>query len=166
MTVFDNENFQLSKHWIGVLEDDTIAFEKIHRILFKSLYNYAVKFLNDEDLADDVIQDLFIKIWETRKKIGNVDKVKSYFFTALRRQMLNKIRNENLRQLKLSNFEEADITFSQEEIVIKRENEIWSQSKVLSLHNQLPARQKEVIYLRYFENLSNQEIAHVMKIHY
>ncbi len=52
------------------LEGDTDAFRDIHRELFKGLYGYALKLLQDGDLANDAVQDLFVKIWVRRDTIG------------------------------------------------------------------------------------------------
>ena len=53
----------LEELWIRALEGDADAFRDIHRVLFKGLYNYALKLLQDSDLPNDAVQDLFVKIW-------------------------------------------------------------------------------------------------------
>jgi RNA polymerase sigma-70 factor (ECF subfamily) len=157
---------QLHYYWAGVLVNDNEAFKKIHSVLFNGLYNYALKFLNDEALAEDAVQELFVKIWVKRSSIGSITHVKSYFFTTLRRQMLNQLRNLKLKQLKIRTYNYPDIEFSREEIIIKEEHDAWLHQKIHELLNQLPARQREVVYLRYFENMSTTEITTVMKINY
>src|ERR1700674_5247291 len=93
---------QLSLWWQRAREGDTHAFSLIHKELFGGLYNYSVKLLQDRDLANDAVQELFVKIWTRREPIGKLSKVKPYFFTALRRQILNQLRNLQLRELKIS----------------------------------------------------------------
>lgn len=159
-------NDQLADLWQQVLEGDTIAFKQIHNELFDGLYNYALKVVEDEDLADDAVQDLFIKIWTKRSSIGNLEKVKQYFFSSLRRQLLNVLRNLNLRQLKIKAIKEPDIEFSPEEILIKAEHDQSIKAKLLELLSLLPERQKEVIYLHYFQSLDYSEIALIMEINY
>ena len=61
----------LEELWIGALEGDADAFRDIHRVLFKGLYNYALKLLQDSDLANDAVQDLFVKIW-VRSSTGRI----------------------------------------------------------------------------------------------
>ena len=60
----------LEELWIRALEGDADAFRDIHGALFKGLYNYALKLLQDGDLANDAVQDLFVKIWVRRGGIG------------------------------------------------------------------------------------------------
>ncbi len=157
---------QLERLWSKALEGDTDAFRDIHQELFKGLYGYALKLLQDRDLANDAVQDLFVKIWVRRVGIGPVNKVKSYFYTALRRQVLNQLRNLHLRELQIVGLPRPDIDFSPEEIVVRNEEYENLQSKIANLLNELPSRQKEVIYLRYFEDMDYPQIAEVMGINY
>jgi RNA polymerase sigma-70 factor (ECF subfamily) len=156
----------LEELWILALKGDADAFRDIHRALFKGLYNYALKLLQDGDLARDAVQDLFVKIWVRRDGIGTVQKIKPYFFTALRRQVLNQLRNLHHRELQIGGLPRPDIDFSPEEIVVRNEEYATLQNKIAALLNELPRRQKEVIYLRYFEEMDYTQIAEIMGIHY
>jgi RNA polymerase sigma factor (sigma-70 family) len=157
---------QLYDWWLQALEGDTHAFRRIHGELFGGLYDYALKLLQDSELADDAVQELFVKLWIKRGAIGTLRKVKPYFFTALRRQILNQLRNLQLRELRIGSLPRPDIDFSPEEIVVRNEEYLSLQNKIAALLNELPKRQKEVIYLHYFEEMDYAQIAEVMGIHY
>jgi RNA polymerase sigma factor (sigma-70 family) len=157
---------QLYDWWLQALEGDTHAFRRIHGELFGGLYDYALKLLQDSELADDAVQELFVKIWVKRGVIGTLRKVKPYFFTALRRQILNQLRNLQLRELRIGGLPRPDIDFSPEEIVVQNEEYLSLQTRIAALLNELPKRQKEVIYLHYFEEMDYAQIAEVMGIHY
>ena len=157
---------QLYDWWLRALEGDTHAFRLIHGELFGGLYDYALKLLQDSELADDAVQELFVKIWVKRSVIGTLRKVKPYFFTALRRQILNQLRNLQLRELRIGALPRPDIDFSPEEIVVQNEEYLSLQTRIAALLNELPKRQKEVIYLHYFEEMDYAQIAEVMGIHY
>ena len=159
-------NDQVEQWWNRALEGDTEAFRAIHQELFKGLYNYALKLLQNSELANDAVQDLFVKVWVRRASIGQVRKIKPYFFTALRRQALNQLRDSQLRALQIGGLPRPDIDFSPEEIVVRNEEYVNLQNKIAVLLNELPQRQKEVIYLRYFEEMDYNQIAEVMGIHY
>lgn len=152
--------------WQQSLEGDSHAFYYIHRELFKGLYNYALKLLQDNDLANDAVQELFVKVWVKRSRIGKLQKVKPYFYTAIRRQIINQLRNLQLRELKISRIPRPDIDFSPEEIVVKNEEYLSLQKKISELLNELPKRQKEVIYLHYFEEMDYAQISDIMGINY
>ena len=160
----DNET--LLTWWQQSLHNDTASYGYIHAALFSGLYNYAAKILNDDALADDAVQDLFIKIWNKRSTIGLLQKVKPFFYTVLRRQIFNQLRDLKLRNFKISFITQPDIEFSQEEILIKKEDDAGFKEKILSLLNALPRRQKEVIYLHYFDNMSLKQISIVMDINH
>lgn len=157
---------QLSLWWQQSRGGDSQAFSCIHRELFNGLYSYALKLLQDNDLANDAVQELFARIWMKRDTIGTLSKVKPYFFTALRRQILNQLRKLHLRELKISRMARPDIDFSPEEIVVRTEEYLSLQNKIAELLNGLPKRQKEVIYLHYFEDMDYTQIAAIMGIHY
>ena len=157
---------QLHDWWLLALEGDTRAFHAIHGELFRGLYDYSMKLLQDSQLADDAVQELFVKIWVKRAVIGPLQKVKPYFFTALRRQILNQLRNLHLRELRIGAIPRPDIDFSPEEIVVRNEEYLSLQAKIADVLNELPKRQKEVIYLHYFEEMDYAQIAEVMGIHY
>jgi RNA polymerase sigma factor (sigma-70 family) len=157
---------QLEQWWIRALEGDALAFKEIHRELFGGLYHYALKLLRDGELANDAVQELFVRLWVRRGSIGPMRRVKPYFFTALRRQILNQLRNTQARALKINGLPGPDIDFSPEEIVVRNEEYENLQSRVMALLNDLPKRQKEVIYLHYFEEMDYVQIAEVMGINY
>ncbi|HEV3326761.1 MAG TPA: RNA polymerase sigma factor [Puia sp.] len=157
---------QLQHWWLLALEGDTRAFHSIHGELFRGLYDYAVKLLQDGQLADDAVQELFVKVWVKRGVIGPLQKVKPYFFTALRRQVLNQLRNRRLREMRIGGLPRPDIDFSPEEVFVRNEEYLSLQAKIADLLNELPKRQKEVIYLHYFEEMDYTQIAEVMGINY
>ena len=157
---------QLRKWWTSSFNDDTVAFGLIHKNLYPGLFSYASKLLGDGELADDAVQDLFVKIWNKRVGIGQLQNVKAYFFTALRRQVLNQLRDLKLRQLKISMIAQPDLEFSQEEVLVRKEEDQQVVQKVVELLNNLPTRQKEVVYLFFFESMSISQISEVLEINY
>jgi RNA polymerase sigma factor (sigma-70 family) len=157
---------QLSVWWQQAMEGDSHAFGCLHRELFDGLYHYSLKLLGDSGLAGDAVQELFVKLWTKRESIGRLRRVKPYFFTAIRRQILNQLRNMHLRERIIGRIGEPDIDFSPEEIVVRTEDFLSLQKKISTLLNGLPKRQKEVIYLRYFEEMDYTQIAAIMGINY
>jgi len=160
----DNEH--LKTCWQRCLAGSSVAFAQIHEALFEGLYNYAFKLLGDDALADDAVQELFIKLWQKRSSIAEIEKIKPFFFTALRRQILNQLRDKKSKQEKMDFLPEPEIAFSQEEIIIKKESDAGLKEKILQILNTLPERQREVIYLHFFEELPLAQVAEVMSVNY
>ena len=166
MTGVQPDNEHLKSCWQRCLAGNNTAFALIHATLFDGLYNYAFKLLGDQSLADDSVQELFIKIWQKRSSIGDIEKVKPFFFTSLRRQILNQLRDKRSKQQKIDSLPEPEIEFTQEEIIIKKESDSGLKEKILQLLNTLPERQREVIYLHFFEEMPLAQVADVMSVNY
>lgn len=154
--------------WLEVLSDNPDALRQIHRQLFSRLYQYGNTLLTDNMQADDAVQEIFIKAWTEKKKAGTLKNVNAYFFTLMRRYCLNVIRNKKVADRRLLNFQKTEpaIMFSAEDILVEKEVADGVREKIQDLLNGLPPRQKEVIYLKYFNDMNNTEIAEVLEIQY
>jgi RNA polymerase sigma-70 factor (ECF subfamily) len=159
-----NEDFQL--WWQQCLSGDTQSLGQIHASLFDGLYSYARKLLNDDAQASDAIQELFIRVWQKRSTIGPINRVKPYFFTLLRRQLLNQLRDKRRQLIAIPLLPQPDIEFSQEEIHIREDHEQDMKQRILQVLNTLPRKQREIIYLHFFEDMSLTQISEVMNIRY
>ncbi len=158
----------LENLWLGVLSDNTNALRQIHRQLFSRLYQYGNTLLADDMQADDAVQEIFIKAWTQRQKTGPLKNLNAFFFTLMRRYCLNVIRNKKVAERRLLRFQKTEpvITFSAEDILVEKEMANGVREKIKDLLNGLPTRQKEVIYLKYFNDMNNTEIAEVLEIQY
>ncbi len=77
-----------------VQQDDTTAFESLFKTYYNTLSHYACTYLNDLDEAEEVVQDVFVKIWEKRHAIAIESSFKSYLYQAVKNKCLNYIRNK------------------------------------------------------------------------
>jgi RNA polymerase sigma factor (sigma-70 family) len=161
------DNVYTAECWTAFIKGDEKAFIVLHDLFFYSLHEYALRMLQDPDLAYDAIQELFLKLWEKRKTLPEVQFVKAYLMRCLRYAILNKLRSLKLYELKIAaRYHTPDIEFSPEEIRIKKETACFNASQLTQMINTLPARQKEIIYLRFYEGLSYQDISRILKINY
>lgn len=154
----------LTGYWAAVRAGDSRAYAHIHGQLHPVLYRYAFAMLGSDELADDVVQELFIRIWYKKDSIGELHNVRAYFLTALRRSALNQLRG--LRTLQILPPGEPDIVFSPEDIIISGEVQAALRERLGKYLNELPKRQKEVIYLRFYEELPYADVAGIMKVNY
>lgn len=136
-----------------------------HRF-YKDLYHYAIKFCSNKHVVEDQIQNLFLKIWTRRENLGDVKAIKTYLWTALRRDLITTLKNNTKRQNRLRG-EYADMfTLSVEEIIIKKEQEKLQKAELKLVINTLTPRQKEILYLRFYEGMSYKEIEDIMSVNY
>lgn len=144
------------------------AFKSIYFLHYYALYHYALNISKDETVSLDAIQDLFSDLWGSRKRLGHVLSIKAYLLSSLRRRVLQKLKRKRRKQVLALEFFtfDPDIEFSPEILMIQRENDLFRQAAVREALNELSKRQKEVVYLRFFLDISYKEVAQVMGINY
>lgn len=139
-----------------VATGDREAFTCLYHRYFYYLFTLAMRYIKDESEAEDVLQQVFFKLWEMRDSGMIKDNVRGYLFAMTRNRIMNYVRDKNRllqRNYRLS------------QGVIEEENDIWVMadkeqliSEMKKAIESLPPQQKRVANLR-CEGLSNQEIA-------
>jgi RNA polymerase sigma factor (sigma-70 family) len=153
-------------YWDDFKKGDKEAFSVIYFNHYSSLYNYALKICMDREAAKDAIQELFLRLWNNRNGLAEVHSVKFYLMKALKRDLIRKLTRDG-NQVMLSEMSaEINIAFSTEELMIQAETDEAQKKRLLHLLNSLPPRQKEALYLKYYEDLGNDEIAEMMAMNY
>ena len=157
-----NDDFAL---WQLFKSGDKESFQAIYFSHFNSLYEYGIRIINDKESVKDSIHDLFLKLWNNKSTLGEIKSIRPYLLVSLRAILYNK--QEKISRVKLIEIDEQlpfEMVFSVESAFIKKETQSAQAQKLLEALNQLTPRQKEVIYLRYFEDLDYEEIATIMNI--
>lgn len=153
--------------WTHLKEGDELALGKLLKKYFNYLQSYGYKFVKDEDFVKDCVQEVFIEIWQRREKIASPDSVKAYLLSCVRRKVVRKgfrqhiIKDDDERNVE-SKTEDFDI--SPEWAMIEQEKLSEISEKVNKSISKLPKRQREVLYLQYYQNLNREEIAQIMDI--
>ncbi|WP_353721000.1 sigma-70 family RNA polymerase sigma factor [Dyadobacter sp. 676] len=139
------------------------AFEQIFRLYYPSLLNYGLRFNKDDEEVKDCIQILFMNIWERKAFLGNSDSIRNYLLASLRRLILKRVKTSPLT-IALDDDAIFHVELSVETQMIRDQT---MKENVLALQNairNLPARQKEALYLRFYDDQSFGEIASIMNI--
>ncbi|SEP14205.1 RNA polymerase sigma factor [Mucilaginibacter sp. OK283] len=151
--------------WLAFKEGSWDAYTQLYNNYFKVLNNYGYKFTRDVNIIEDAIHDLFIKLWTNRAGLGNPVSVKNYLYKSLRGIIFRKMQGQS-RFVDLES--ETDYNFSFEisfdHQIIANEEERELQHKIKTVVKTLPARQQEIIYLRFYEGLGYEEISDIMEI--
>ena len=152
----------VNRLWPLYCRGDREALGRLVEHCYKSLYHYGTKFTHDRELIKDCLQDLFLDIWVKREQLAEVASPRPYLFQAFRNNLLHRIR-QSQRFSEMSSDDERDFSsLSSEAEWIRRETECGLEQKLHQVMELLPKRQREALYLRYYENLSYEEIATVM----
>ncbi len=135
------------------------VFEKIYHAYAKDLKRFLYFKTQDMDLAEDIMQDAFVKLWDNCGNV-NYDKTKSFLFTVAKNLFLNIKKHEKVvlnhqkYQLRKSNDETPEYLMIEKEFLVKIEDAIAS----------LPEKQKEVFLMNRMEKKKYKEIAEILGI--
>lgn len=152
----------------AVSDGDKTAFEKLYKLYFPRLYSFALKIINDNELAKDVVQNVFIKIWETHSSFKQ-EEPEAFLYKMVRNASLNYIRHlkviDNLKSKVKDQYlgEELyyiDMVGNEPYILIEKE----LQKKVTQIMETLPKKCQLVFRLSRIDGFKNQEIADQLKI--
>ncbi|WP_353718474.1 sigma-70 family RNA polymerase sigma factor [Dyadobacter sp. 676] len=152
--------------WREMLEGNVTAYEHLINRTYDLLFHYGTKFSSDRELIKDCIQDVFLVIWERRNTLNPGIPPKPYLLASLRRR-LHRIASRP-RMDCMDYYSESDIIFDLEfgadYQLIESENDRLLASRMTEMLNELPKRQKEAVFLRFYNDLEREEIAMVMDI--
>jgi RNA polymerase sigma factor (sigma-70 family) len=155
--VYDNDQQLWSNFKAGNHDAYTIIIQRY----FKPMFIYAIRLSKDQDFVKDCIQDVFYNLWKRRENISHAESVKSYLFTAIRFRIYRE-------QKKWNNFDELnddyafDAEISIEVKLIEDQNTVELKRKLETVLKNMPPRQKEILYLRFYENMDHGRIAQIM----
>jgi RNA polymerase sigma factor (sigma-70 family) len=149
--------------WDGIRNSHVNSLEALYLKYNEELYSYGKKFTSDEHLVEDAVQETFIALWKYRQSLTVT--------TGFNYYLLKSFRNLLFRLIK----ERANTTYSEEQPdfhleigfdhqLIASEDQTLLSQKIQEALSQLTSRQREIIYFRFFENRSFEEIADIMNM--
>ncbi len=141
-------------------ESDSLAFDELYRRTWKKLYTHAFQKLRDEDLAKDVVQEVFVDFWNKRQ-IRDIQNVEAYLVQAVKFKVIDRFRKKDFIMEEIDDFAEvlANSEFSDSKLLDDELNTLMNY-----WINQLPNKRKEIFLLRYEEGLSTEEIGKLLNI--
>ncbi len=141
---------------LTMLADSKVeAFDEIYRRYWSNMYNSAYNILRDKDSCMDIVQELFIWLWEHRTQL-DVDSLKSYLLVAVKFKVTNYIRRGKVRQSYFDKLKKIDEPCE----IVEDSVEVKELIQIINhFTGQLPPKCKEVFLLSRQEYLSNKEIA-------
>jgi RNA polymerase sigma factor (sigma-70 family) len=152
--------------WKKFREGNEGAFDTLYSTYFPKLFSYGLRVCQDRDLVKDCIQGLFIDIWQRKDSLSEVKAVKYYLFKSLRRKVVKQLtfqqKFKNEMDLEENYF--FEVSFSHEHLLI---SEQVSQENLERLENAfqfLTQRQKEAVFLRFYEDLEYEQIAVILSL--
>lgn len=149
--------------WEKFRDGDKEALSALYNRHFQFLYQHGVFFCRDRDLVLDCLQDLFSGLWHSRSRISNAQSVKEYLLKSFQRMLLAQIVRG--RKLRTNVPDAGDQSASFEDALIEHEARQERLHLVQEGLKTLSKGQREVILLKFFNDLSYPEISEVMDLH-
>ena len=142
----------------SIAAGDGKAFAALFRIWYPKVKVFLVRFINDEKVAEDLTQDIFIRIWTFGPSLTEIRKFDTYLFRMTRNAALNYLRDRkgNLNVMDLSLMDDVGIEelyYRQEKILIMR-----------MLVEKMPPQRQKVFKLSRMNGFSNDKIAEILGI--
>lgn len=152
--------------WYAITTDDLAALAFVYKRFYEELYFYGVKLTGNETLVEDCIQDLFLKLWEKRRKIRIKKALKPYLYRMFRSMLMDELRSIRTKEHPLDEGTPLLFDWSVQDWIIEREMAQQTQEMLEKALAGLSNRQKEIIYLRFYEEMGYQEISELLQIRY
>jgi RNA polymerase sigma factor (sigma-70 family) len=150
--------------WTASSNGDREAFGALFRRHYPLLYQYGSKICSERATLEDCIQELFTELWQKRSD-QPVQSVKAYLLQALKYKLYKSFRDRKPVH-KAAPGDQEYFELSHETFLISEQDDQQKMKKILEAINQLPPRQKEIIYLKIYKGLSYEEVSEIMEINY
>lgn len=150
--------------WNLVLEGDMKAMSVLYKRHYDLLFNFGLKYVQNDDFVKDCIQDVFVKLC-TSKHLSHTDYVRSYFLTSLKHTISDKLSSlKPLEELSEHSFNLSIEDTALSVLFKDGDEELGIGQRLVSTYKSLPDNQRIAIYLRYIKGLSYKEIAVLLDI--
>jgi RNA polymerase sigma factor (sigma-70 family) len=141
-------------------KNDEKALGYLFTTYYNKLYRTGIKYCQDSDQTEDAIQLIFNDLWQYRHKLSDVQSFEAYLKSSLKKRLFKELQKANIHQK--INWEDAEnmvlSATTYEDILVKQETDFALKTKLHQALNELSPRQKEIIVLKYFEEMSFNEI--------
>ena len=154
--------------WESLKNGDKRALSEIYHSHYALLYNYGLRIYHNPDFIKDCIQELFFGLISKLDSLGATDNIRFYLLASFRRKVFEKLKKSSVLNYSDSENPSYDVSLddSPEEKLIHKETDDQNHQHIDNMLNRLSAREREIIYLKYYKNLTYKEIMEIMKVNY
>lgn len=142
------------------------ALAMLMKAHYNDLYNYASRFASDEALVKDTIQEVFISLWQHRETASSILSLRYYLLAAVKNRMIKALQKKKNSPDTIADAEHYhfEAEFSIEKKIIEKQLAQERAENVQSIISRLSARQREIIYLKFYQQMDHSQIAGLMNI--
>jgi len=151
-----------------IRNDDSEAFKRLFELYYVKLCQFACRYVHSHDLSRDVVQEVFIKIWDNRRELHIKKSLRAYLYQAVRNNAINhanSIRNQSELKAKLINsMDQPSLISHQAEDGDSGEDANELHRKIWKIAAKLPEKRRYVFILHRKHGLSYREISEVLNV--
>ena len=140
-----------------IREGDTGQFESLFRSSYVSLVRYAKTIIKDHDTAEEIVQDLFVKLWQDRQKLTIEISLNGYLFRSVHNRCLHWLDHSRVVDRHAREMAAGEMQNAQSPVEIIQYNEL--QLKIADILEKLPVRCGKIFCMNRFEGMKYAEIA-------
>lgn len=145
----------------GIRAGQENAFKELFEKYYRPLSVFALKYLGDLETSKEIVQDLFVQLYQSRSTLIISTSLKSYLYQAIRNRCLNQIKQDRTRQKHLDLYQlEQESTVDMEARIMETELE----HQIFKIVEDLPPQCRNIFTLSRVQGLSNGEIAEKLKL--
>jgi RNA polymerase sigma factor (sigma-70 family) len=156
-----------SSLWSNLKVGDEKSFSILFEKYYPDLIRYGNSFSPFKEKVQDCVQDVFADVWIYRQSLSDSVVVKAYLLSSVRKRIARLQERDHIF-MKTTTIDSIEFLFdfSIEHQLISDEESAIKVTHLNSFLNNLPARQKEALYLRYHQGLAVEQIAEMLQINY
>jgi RNA polymerase sigma factor (sigma-70 family) len=154
--------------WLLLKQGEIKALETLHARHYKVLYRFGLKLCANKEITSDCLQDLFFQLWNKRSDLKDVKSVRFYLIKWLKRDIIRAIsgKNSGANFTDLSVESEKAFEVSVDDVYEKLEADKNKRAILEKAMETLSPREREVIYLRFFMEMTYDEICNALQLSY
>ncbi len=153
----------------NLIEGNHESFEQLFNTYYQKIYNYANEFVADYDIAREISQETFVKLWENKEALNDNTNISAYLYTIARNISLNFLKQKTMQLKHKENIKDLQLINQLNYLVLKdeiSEKIIYKEleDKINLSIDKLPEKCKEVFRLSRMNGLKHKEIAKILNI--
>lgn len=146
-------------------EDNSLTYEEVYQVYADELYRYAYMIVRNTQLAEDVIHDVFTDLW-SNNNLEKVRAIRLYLFSSVKRRALRKLKKE--RSFTFFDHDNLETYFEIIPSILEELTDVEHKEALVKKINKcisdLSKRQREIIYLKFYQNMSYAEISQLLDL--
>ena len=153
---------KIEVQWVEkIARGDTAAFKNLFTSYCQALINFAQRYVNDTQIAENIVQDVFVTIWQKRSQLNPTLNIKVYLYTMVKNQSLKYLRHVDVTQRSATHLEQIQPAVKTPEDE-SQEKELGE--AINAAIEKLPEKERIIFSMNRFDNLTYKEIATIQNL--